>query len=597
MLHHISRRFMLVSMKALRLSLVFFLSFVTLQTLSAHQYEYYRSRQSSSKSEIEDTQGQVCQEDTDQDVILPKVKGVVISGDAVPEHIRKTTIDEVQIYRVMGGIDAKEKEKLKNEIWRMVCNQPLTKGLLKRIKYKVRGFFTRHGQMSVIVRVPPQEVTDGIIVIHVTEARIGEITVTGDRWFKKDRYMEYLRLSEDEVLNNAMMRQDLSAINNNPFRKADIIYKPGKTAGTTDVDINIQDEKPIQFYAGADNTGFKETDYSRLFAGFNWGNAFDYDQILAFQYTAAPDFKKYQSFNIHYTAPLPNRDYIVAFGGYSHIQTSNALLPANVHKGQSWQLSGRYVWPLMPQGLWQQDARVGLDYKRTNNDLNVGDTSITSSLASVFQIAGAYEANYTNQNHVFEGSAEGYLQPWNVGDSMSKAAYNKLRTNADNHYFYAKFGGKYTYNWVEQKMSVMARLRMQFASNTLIPLEQFGLGGYNSVRGYVEREINVDDALLFNFEVKSPSISLSKKMNGRIKLDDALYAVGFLDMGGGWLLSTSVENQPKSYFLAGIGPGVRYYIIPWLQIRLDYGFRLTEVPFGSTYDSIGRFYFSVMGSY
>ena len=55
------------------------------------------------------------------------------------------------------------------------------------------------------------------------------------------------------------------------------------------------------------------------------------DQILSYQYTAAPDFEKFQAHTIHYTAPLPWRDIFVLYGGYSKIKTHHNFLPANVH--------------------------------------------------------------------------------------------------------------------------------------------------------------------------------------------------------------------------------------------------------------------------
>lgn len=47
-------------------------------------------------------------------------------------------------------------------------------------------------------------------------------------------------------------------------------------------------------------------------------------------------------------------------------------------------------------------------------------------------------------------------------------------------------------------MAFEARFRGQLASTNLLPSEQMGLGGYNSVRGYLERQVNVDNGLIVN---------------------------------------------------------------------------------------------------
>ena len=584
----------------MELRVFFFLILACSSSLFTHQYEYFKAKESTmpSAEKIHEKQ-EVLSKEKDSEILIPKLRAIIItSGDeSVPTHIRNTTQSGVTIYRAMPTVSFDSRESFRKELWKSVGNKPLTKAQLIYIKRQIAQFYKSHGQVHVIVRIPEQEITDGILTVQVTEARVGNVVVTGDKWFKKDLYRNYLRVDENDVLNNDILLEDLRLINNNPFRKATLIYKPGKQTNTTDVELAIQDEKPIQFYIGADNTGFKSTDYERLFVGINWGNAFNLDQILAFQYTASPDFHKYQSFNAYYTAALPNRDYLTAFGGYSAIHASHAELPANVSKGQSYQLSGRYVFSLHPASTWMQEAKVGLDWKRTNNDFEINETLISSSLASVFQIVGTYDASWSNKEHSFKALAEGFLQPWNIGDSMSDSTYNQLRPDASNHYFYTRLSGKYTYTFPVSEVVLQTKLQMQLSTNALIPTELFGLGGYNSVRGYVEREINVDDAILFNFEALSPSISPSKHLRSSIKMNDRIQALGFLDMGGGWLIKTSGQDQPDGYFLASIGPGVRYRIIPYLELRMDYGFRLTDVPFAATYTSIGRFNFSVMASY
>jgi hemolysin activation/secretion protein len=80
------------------------------------------------------------------------------------------------------------------------------------------------------------------------------------------------------------------------------------------------------------------------------------------------------------------------------------------------------------------------------------------------------------------------------------------------------------------------------------------------------------------------------------KIDDRFAAVVFLDIGAGGVLK-SLPGQPSSYFLAGVGPGLRYDISSVLRTRFDVGFRLTDVPFASSTKGEGQFYFSVIASY
>ena len=82
-------------------------------------------------------------------------------------------------------------------------------------------------------------------------------------------------MHEGEVIYNKVLETDLAWINRNVWRRATAIYKPGSSYGTTDIEVVVRDEKPLNFYLGADNTGFRVTEYERLFIGLNWGNFLD----------------------------------------------------------------------------------------------------------------------------------------------------------------------------------------------------------------------------------------------------------------------------------------------------------------------------------
>ena len=136
----------------------------------------------------------------------------------------------------------------------------------------------------------------------------------------------------------------------------------------------------------------------------------------------------------------------------------------------------------------------------------------------------------------------------------------------------------------------------QLSSSALIPIEQFGLGGINSVRGYVAREVNVDDALVFNLDVMSPRISLLQFLKNKYRNIDKFAGVVFLDIANGWLVKT-IPGEPAHTFMAGLGPGIRYDLWDNIYTRFDLGVRLSGVPYGALYKSRVRFYFSVIGTY
>lgn len=582
----------------------FFLLAISLMSWGSLQAEYeFNRHEPKTKKNVPQKKPSTAEEKkeakrkvADKRVVIQNVRAVIISGDdkLPPDHVLKTA-KGVEFYRMSGSLSKSQKAKLKKQLQKQLVGQTMTFETLNHAKKNVRNHYVKNGQAMVIVTIPEQDVTENVIVIQVCEAKVGKIKITGNEWFTEDRLQEYVSLQEDDVIFNNVVEGDAAFMNRNPWRHVDVIYSPGEKQGTTDITFNVRDERPVRIYAGADNTGFKVTDIYRVFFGFNWANFLWLDQIISYQYTASPDFKKFQSHMAQYTVPLPNKNILNFFGGYSLIKVPRADLPGVVSKGQSLQVSGRYVYPFLPRpNDWLQDVKAGIDYKRTNNDLVVGETTLSSAYATIFQYVVAYDTSAVFGQHIVEGGVDFFLQPFALGDSMTSANYSRLRPGADTHYAYLKGGLKYNWDWSELKMAINLRSVLQFSTGTLLPMEQLGLGGFYSVRGYPERAVNVDNGWLVNFEIRSPKVSLIRPKDQ--KPIDAFSAIGFFDFGVGGVAKT-VPNEPKSWGLAGIGPGIRYDYGNWLHARLDLGIRLTDRPFGSESSARALLYFSVVGAY
>ena len=136
--------------------------------------------------------------------------------------------------------------------------------------------------------------------------------------------------------------------------------------------------------------------------------------------------------------------------------------------------------------------------------------------------------------------------------------------------------------------------RAQFANRNLLGPEQFGIGGYNTVRGYDMRDVNADNAITASGEVRTPPMQLLSSLK-RMDIEEELRFLWFLDYGIGWS-DQRVQEERKSIYLLGTGPGLRYHIGTNLVARLDWGMKLHNVDFlGDT--SWGRLHFAVLISY
>jgi len=111
------------------------------------------------------------------------------------------------------------------------------------------------------------------------------------------------------------------------------------------------------------------------------------------------------------------------------------------------------------------------------------------------------------------------------------------------------------------------RVDAQVSDRPLLPLEQFAIGGFATVRGYRENEIVRDYGYVSSIEARIPVL---QAFGGRFLLQVA----PFFDAGQAWFLR---RPTPDPVTLQSVGIGLRASFFPWLQFQIYYGYRLTNV--------------------
>ena len=120
---------------------------------------------------------------------------------------------------------------------------------------------------------------------------------------------------------------------------------------------------------------------------------------------------------------------------------------------------------------------------------------------------------------------------------------------------------------------LLIRTNVQLADDALVPLEQFGLGGIESVRGYRQDALLADNGVFASAELRLP---IYRRQEQQLTLQ----LTPFVDFGTVWDDSVrSVENlnPSDSDTLASIGLGLRFQLGDRLTARLNWGIPLIDI--------------------
>lgn len=295
--------------------------------------------------------------------------------------------------------------------------------------------------------------------------------------------------------------------------------------------------------------------------------------------------------------PLPWRHIVNFFGGISfvHVHLVPNFLLSHGFTGQA---SFRYQVPFLKNNPLISDFYFGADYKRTNNTVTFGGDEILKKGVNIFQFMARYSLTREKERSRMFFDLDLYGQPGPWIPDMEKSRYEALREFANNRYIYgrARLQTLYRFGRVDASACIENLIEGQLSSANLLPSEQYGLGGYNNVRGYVERAINVDNALVCCTNFFAPPLHIYRPHCSHCpeRFKDQLAFLAFVDFGFGIQHHKTYTDDRNIYFLAAAGPGLRYHIGSWLTCRFDWGIKFNRIPEDNLWSRIS---FSATGAF
>jgi hemolysin activation/secretion protein len=515
-----------------------------------------------------------------------KIRGIVLVGEN--RWIERTGRSEPQGISV-EHLDLPGKLYNLSHDLNPFLGRAVTQATLQEIRDVIVAYYRRANRPVIHVDIPEQRISSGIIQIVVYESKLGKVETSGNRYFSNKRLKEFIRLKKGDPIDADTLIQDLNWMNRNTFRQTDALFVPGQVAGTTDIHLLTKDRKTWRVYAGTDNTGLDATGKERWFSGINFGNFCNWDQLFTYQFTTGSNYRDFNASTFQWVIPLPWRNILSFFGGYSnvHARKIDGPFPGFGTHGQSMQASMRWDIPLFSLTDFLHEIIAGADWKRTNDDLTFEGDLFFGKSANLTQIVLGYNLGYEVPRWKVSFTWENFISPASWLPDQSRARYNDLRAFARPQYYYtrATFMPIYRHDW---GWSAHLTMRGQGSTANLLSSEQYGIGGYNTVRGYEERLFNGDSALNINAEIRTPSW----KLFWRKKQFDVLQLLAFYDYGRIWIHKQMI-GEPASEGIDSVGGGVRYMIDQYLTARCDIGYALCKIEGQPRW----RSHFSIVASY
>ena len=542
------------------------------QQAAAQDFEHYRPKVPPNHEGVADLPDRPGPVSGSQTTLVDRLEGLVIVDRAEQVAERLEGVSGLNVH-AGAGLNLLRGEAMRRIAARYL-GQPVSIYQLNQLAREIIMLYRRNDLPVVDVSVPEQDITTGVVQIVVTEARIGRIMFQGQCYFDPADLCPQVCSSPGDRIRESVLLEDLRWLNRNPFRTVDLELRPGAQFGQTDVVFNVHDQRPVRAYVGYEDSGTRATNLERLIFGANWGNALWRDDQFNYQYTSSADWQSVQAHSAVYSHAFLNRDVLVAYGSYADLR--DEAVNQNL-VGRAWLTAFRYNKTLRPTvgDNLRFDHRLvaGFDFKQTNTNLEFGGTEVFDGSADVAQMAFGYHALRSSEFGYWAVGADVFVSPGGFSSDNTDAAFQEIRAFAKANYFYSRayFEGQRD---LFCNLLLFGRLTGQVADGNLLPSEQLGFGGYDTIRGFDMRDVNGDSGYIVNLEVRTEPLHPGWLSGWRC--EDSLQFLCFYDFGGA-MNRQLLPGEPWQTTLAGTGVGMRYSAGQNVSVRFDYGWQVDQI--------------------
>lgn len=417
-------------------------------------------------------------------------------------------------------------------------------------RYRTAGFIVSNAFL------PAQTVgADQIVQIEVLEGRIGKIIVKGTKRYRPgviSAPAEKLRgepLMKREVDSALLYARDLPGVT------VASTFQPGENTGDTDlVMIATEAKRPLKFTLGGNNYGTALTGKYRAQAGVEWASPLGIGDLFNINVDYALD----PSDNIYgatsYRLPIVGVRGLSAVVGASRnelqinsgpFKNLNVEGPSSLYYGgMDWKFINRD--DLQTVGTFhvirEQSRLDSLGFHLSDEKFTVAEmtygllhTDRRFHGMDIFQ-AGLRKSIRDDSNEpdlVSPQHAKSFL--------VGKLSYTRMQFLTKSQRLYAKFVGQYT-------------------RDALIPMEQFSLGGPDSIRAYPIADALRDSGYYTALEYHVDAPGFADKVSpfyGRPWRELLEFQV-FVDYAKGYSAGANRKITPESVSLSGVGAGLTF---------------------------------------
>ncbi|XHR85406.1 MAG: ShlB/FhaC/HecB family hemolysin secretion/activation protein [Gloeotrichia echinulata GP01] len=493
--------------------------------------------------------------------LLPNSPDTITQPELTPDALAETLIVERFVFVGNTVFSTEQLAKVATPY----TKRRITFAQLIQLRSELTKLYLDQGYVTSGVIIPPQTIKAGVVVIQVVEASIEKINVTGTRRLNASYVSDRLAMAAGKPFSRIRLLAGLRLLQLDPLIKsisADL--QPGIRPGINILEVKVQEADSSTYEIILDNARSPSVGSFRRRININEGNFSGMGDSVNIGYTNTDGSN---GFDISYSLPINPSNAKLNFY-YSNANSNILQEPFNIlditSKSSYYELSFRQPIVQTPT----EEFTLGLTASHQTSQTFLG----IDGIGGFPLVVGADEQGNTKV------SAVRFFQEWSQRSSQQVIAGRSqfsfglgildatINSNAPDTRFFSWRGQAQWLRLLAPDTSFLLRADIQLADRQLLGMEQFGIGGQTTVRGYRQDNLLTDNGIQATAEIRLPILRVSQ-------IQGVLQLTPFVDVGTGW---NNGGANPKPNTLVTTGIGLLWNQGDRLTGRLDWGIPLTS---------------------
>ena len=466
---------------------------------------------------------------------------------------------------------------------------------LEQARQDLTLLYINKGYVNSGAVLPDQDGKNGIIIFQLVEGRLTDIHLKGNFWFRRWWLRNEMRRGAGRPLNFNKLREALQLLRQNPtISQINAELRPGGVPGESILDVDVKDTQPFRFAIEFDNKRPPSVGAEVVQARFTDLNLTGHNDLLEIIYGIAHskgadsfedfDFSGSENISGNYVFPVApwattlqlsasKSDTSVLQAPFTSLNINSELqeYSATIRQPFYHTLSNEFAVSVTAEKRRAKTFLLGMPFSLSPGAVD--------GVTSDFTLRFAQEFINRSQVHVLA-----LRSTFNVGLDAFGATNSGMEPDAE--FFYWLGQSQYIRRLWNTDNLLVLRLNAQFSTDPLFNIEQFVLGGSDTVRGYIENDILRDNGIFGSIEFRVP-IWYGKEHR------PLLMVAPFFDIGSGWNVESNnaLGNQLETLPSVGLGLIFNPSKHVFAQLYWGYGFNRDLVPSGNNLQDYGIHFF------